>query len=77
MMGQAVKTSPRLWARIAGGGYLITIIMGVFAEVFVRGTVVVRDTAAATATNILAHESLYRCGLAADSTASLKSDLRH
>ena len=66
MMDWAVETSPRLWARIAGAFYLITIIMGVFAEVFVRGALVVRDDAAATATNILAHEPLYRFGLAAD-----------
>jgi len=66
MMYRAVETSPRLWARIAGAFYLITIIMGVFAEVFVRGAFVVRDDAAATATNILAHEPLYRFGLAAD-----------
>jgi hypothetical protein len=58
--------TPRLKARIAGTFYLITIIMGVFAEVFVRGALVVRDDAAATATNILAHEPLYRFGLAAD-----------
>jgi Domain of unknown function (DUF4386) len=57
---------PRLKARMAGAFYLLTIIMGVFAEVFVRGALVVRDDAAATATNILAHETLYRFGLAAD-----------
>ena len=57
---------PRLKARIAGALYLGTIITGVFAEVFVRGALVVRDDAAATAANILAHESLYRFGLAAD-----------
>ena len=51
---------------MAGFFYLITIIMGVFAEVFVRGELVVRDDAAATATNILAHAPLYRFGLAAD-----------
>jgi hypothetical protein len=45
------EASPRLWARIAGAFYLITIITGVFAEVFVRGAVIVRDDAAATATN--------------------------
>jgi hypothetical protein len=66
VMSWAVETSPRLWARIAGVLYLITIIMGVFAEVFVRGALVVRDDAAATATNILTHEPLYRAGLAAD-----------
>ncbi|HEV7376603.1 MAG TPA: DUF4386 domain-containing protein [Pyrinomonadaceae bacterium] len=65
--GTNVTTAtPRLKARIAGAFYLITIIMGVFAEVFVRGAIVVRDNAAATATNILAHEPLYRFGLAAD-----------
>ena len=58
--------SPRLKARIAGVFYIITIIMGLFAEVFVRGTLVVRDDAAVTAANILANESLYRFGLAAD-----------
>lgn len=66
MMDRTIETSPRLWARIAGAFYLITIIMGVFAEVFVRGALVVRDDAAATATNIMAHEPLYRFGLAAD-----------
>lgn len=65
-MYRAVETSPRLLARMAGAFYLITIIMGVFAEVFVRGAFVVRDDAAATAANILAHESLFRFGLAAD-----------
>ena len=65
-MERIAEASPRLQARIAGTFYLITIIMGVFAEVFVRGALVVRDDAAATATNILAHEPLYRFGLAAD-----------
>ena len=51
---------------MAGAFYLITIIMGVFAEVFVRGALVVSDDATATATNILAHEPLYRFGLSAD-----------
>lgn len=66
VMNGTIETSPRLAARIAGALYLITIIMGVFAEVLVRGAVVVRDDAAATAANILAHEPLYRFGLAAD-----------
>ncbi len=61
-----VETSPRLWARVAGVFYLLTIAMGVFAELFVRGALVVRDDAAATASNILAHESFYRLGLVAD-----------
>ncbi|HVG35021.1 MAG TPA: DUF4386 domain-containing protein [Pyrinomonadaceae bacterium] len=66
MTKRTVETSLRLWARIAGVLYLLTIIMGVFAELFVRGALVVRDDAAATATNIMAQEPLYRFGLAAD-----------
>ncbi len=66
MMDGAVETSPLMRARLAGAFYLITIIMGVFAEVFVREALVVRYDAAATAKNILAHEPLYRFGLAAD-----------
>jgi hypothetical protein len=66
MIDRAVEASPRLWGRMAGGCYLVTIVMGVAAEVFVRGRLIVRDDAAATAANILAHEPLYRFGLAAD-----------
>ena len=58
--------TPRLKARTAGAFYLLTIITGVFAEVFVRGAVLVRDDAAATAANIMARESFYRSGLVAD-----------
>ncbi|HEY9283160.1 MAG TPA: DUF4386 domain-containing protein [Pyrinomonadaceae bacterium] len=66
MTGRVEEASPRLRARMAGAFYLITIIAGVFAEVFVRGAVIVRDDAAATAANILAHETRYRLGLTAD-----------
>jgi len=66
MSNRSTETSPRLRARIAGLFYLLTIANGVFAEVFVRGTLIVRGDPAATATNILAHEQLYRFGLAAD-----------
>ena len=58
--------TPRRMARAAGAFYLLTIVTGLFAEVFVRGRLVVRDDAAATAANIVAHEPLYRLGLAAD-----------
>ncbi len=68
MTNRSVETSPRPRARIAGAFYLLTIITGVFAELFVRGALVVRDDAAATAANIQAHEPLYRLGLVADLT---------
>jgi Domain of unknown function (DUF4386) len=58
--------SPLLQARLAGLFYLITVITAIFAEVLVRGRLVVRTDAAATAHNILASESLYRLGFVAD-----------
>ena len=60
------EASPRFKARMAGLLYLIVGVAGGFAEIFVRGRLVVSGDAAATATNILAHESLYRFGGVAD-----------
>jgi hypothetical protein len=60
------EASPRLYARIAGLLYLIVIVGGVFAEIFVRGKLVVHGDPAATAHNIMAHETLYRLGFAAE-----------
>jgi len=54
--------SPRPRARITGVVYLIYFLMAVLGEVFLRGLVVSGD-AAATA-NILAHQPLFRLGLA-------------
>jgi hypothetical protein len=65
-MNDAVALSAGRRARLAGGLCLITIVTGIFAEVFVRGAVIVRDDAAATAAGILAYELLFRLGLAAD-----------
>lgn len=53
-------------ARLAGLGYLLIIVTGIFAEFFVRGGLVVPGDATATATNILGAGSLYRAGLAAE-----------
>jgi hypothetical protein len=61
--------SPRRTARLAGLFYLITALAGGFAEIGVRGKVVVSGDAAATARNILASEGLYRLGFAADIVA--------
>jgi hypothetical protein len=60
------ESSPRLQARIAGFLYLIVIVGGIFAEIFVRGRLVVHGDPAATAHNILTHELLYRAGFAAE-----------
>jgi Domain of unknown function (DUF4386) len=56
--------SPRRLARIAGALYLINVVGGAFAIGYVQGTLLVSDPAT-TATNIQAHELLYRSGLAA------------
>jgi hypothetical protein len=60
--GRVTEAWPRLYARIAGALYLIVIVGGIFAEIFVRGRLVVHGDAAATAHNIQAHELLYRLG---------------
>jgi len=56
------EASPRLKVRIAGALYLLTILTGIFAQGFVSGTLVVDGDAAATATNILTHKSLFELG---------------
>jgi hypothetical protein len=58
--------SPQFKARIAGVLYLLTILARVIADAFIRNRLVVWDDAAATATNIMAHEPLFRLGFAAD-----------
>src|SRR5882762_10397650 len=66
MMERIAEVSPRCRARIAGVFYVITILARVIAEAFVRNRLVVSDDAAAIATNIMAHESLFRWGFVAD-----------
>jgi len=53
-------------ARIAGLIYLILIIAGVFANLFVRSSLIVPGDAAATANNIMANEGLFRLAYMSD-----------
>jgi hypothetical protein len=69
MMEPITAKSSRLKARIAGVAYLVTILARMFVEIFVRNRLIVSEDAAATATNIMAHESLFRLGFAADIVA--------
>jgi hypothetical protein len=61
-MTERIAASPRAHARIAGFLYLIVIVGGIFAEILVRGRLVVHGDAAATTHNIVTHEMLYRWG---------------
>jgi len=71
MGNKGAEYSPQVYARLAGVLYLIVIVCGGFAEIFVRQRLVVANDAAATANNILAHEQLFRWGFAADLAAVL------
>jgi hypothetical protein len=54
--------SPRTKGRYAGAVYLLYVIAGIFAQVFVSEHLIVFGDAAKTASNILANQSLYRLG---------------
>ena len=60
------EASPSFQARLAAVLYLIGGVTFQFAEGFVRGKLVVHGDAAATAHNILTHETLFRLGFAAE-----------
>jgi hypothetical protein len=64
MTERIAEMSPRIKARIAGIFYLFEGAGPVFQQVL-RGRFVVSGDAATTASNILAHESLFRLGFAA------------
>ena len=62
--GRLTEMSPKAKARLAGALFLITIVPGGFAQGFIAGSLIVSGDAAATATNILAHQPLYRLAFA-------------
>jgi hypothetical protein len=59
-----VQTSQQVYARIGGLLYLITIVVGIFNEAFVKGKIIVSGDAMATAANLRSMESLWRLGIA-------------
>ncbi len=70
MSERIAEASPRLKARVAGGLWLMVIAAGMTAFL-IRSPMIVRGDAAATATRILASESLFRLGFAADLLAGV------
>lgn len=58
-------TSPRRAAKIAGVSYVGLFVLGIFANFFVRESLVVSGDAQATAANIAESEGLFRLGLVA------------
>jgi hypothetical protein len=53
-------------ARVAGAIYLFGVVTGPFSLAYVPNTVIVTGNAAATAANILAHETIFRLGILGD-----------
>ena len=58
--------SPNQYGRIGGIFYLIIIIAGISAELFIRGNMIVSNDAAATFNNIMASPLKWRIGIAID-----------
>ena len=65
-MSLRATSSPQAGARLAGCLYVIVIIAGAYAELGVRGQLVVANDAAATAHNIMTHPLQYRLGFVAE-----------
>ena len=55
----------RRWARVVGFSYLFALVPSIFAEFYVSGRLV-SDNAIVTAQNIIAHERLFRLGIASN-----------
>jgi len=66
MTNHCIETSPQIYARIGGILYLIIIIIGFYTMFFVREKLIVSGDITATANNIIASQSLWRLGIAAD-----------
>ncbi|HXY49979.1 MAG TPA: DUF4386 domain-containing protein [Terriglobales bacterium] len=66
MPASKLEFSPKLYARIGGVLYLYIIVAGLFAELFVRGKLVVSGDAAATASNIMVSQLRWRIAFSAE-----------
>jgi hypothetical protein len=60
----AADESLQRYARAAGIAMLLSIVFGALGEAYIPSRIIVRGDAAATATNILSHPTLFRLGFA-------------
>jgi len=58
-----ISDTQRRAARAVGVCYLIAMVLAIFGENYVRGSLLVADNATATARNLMAHEPLFRVGI--------------
>ena len=58
-------------ARIAGAVYLSMVITGPFSLMYVPGKLIVKGNAPATASNVLAHQTLFSLGIVANLLGSV------
>lgn len=65
-MKSSFERTPQSYARVCGLIYLAIIGLGMFGELYVRGTLVASGDPATTAANIAAHGLLWRAGVAGD-----------
>jgi len=61
-----LETSPQIYARAGGVLYLFIIIAGLCSELFIRSNLIVSNDPAATASNIIASQFLWRVGIVID-----------
>jgi hypothetical protein len=66
MTTQTSETPPQLYARMGGLFYLMIIVFGALGQIFIRGALIVPGDAAATASHIMASQSLWRFGIFGD-----------
>ncbi len=68
MIISTIDESQRKAANVVGFTYLFALVPAIFAEFYVRAKLVNFDNAAQTAQNIMAHERLFRLGIASNLT---------
>lgn len=63
---RTIEPAQQTAAKVAGFLYLLTTVMAVYAEFFVRSRLIVSDDAARTASNIAANAHLFRASIVCD-----------